>query len=120
MNETESWVDSFLHAKSLLKRRENEPKGKLENNNVLKSSKSSSTMGVQGSFRKLKLNTQSRIRSFSNSSKENAFSASNISPPSSNTSDNGNPESHNNSLINGVNKLALGMKSSFKKDNERG
>lgn len=120
VNETESWVDSFLHAKSLLKRRENEPKGKLENNNVLKSSKSSSTMGVQGSFRKLKLNTQSRIRSFSNSSKENAFSASNISPPSSNTSDNGNPESHNNSLINGVNKLALGMKSSFKKDNERG
>lgn len=152
VNENESWVKSFLKAKNLLKKKNvlaTQNVKSFNNNSKLdlprlsnrasqnfkkeeeKVSGSVSTSGMHQSFRKLKLNTHSRIRSFSQSSgKGNSNSAqSPISKsPSiqtltsmtaanidqrSNTVD-GRDSSSNSSLLNGVKELAIGVRSSFR------
>lgn len=91
VNENDSWVNSFLKAKNLLKKKE------LTNQKTTKPREiSESNSSVHNSFRKLKLNTQ-RIRSFSQSSgaRSSASSASskNLKLASSKTSAQSNPPS---------------------------
>lgn len=149
VNENESWVRSFLKAKSLLKKREvvthnnlkksdsnNTLGGNNNSGNINKSEKKSinneplpkvyragSTSSMHQSFRKLKMNTHSKIRSLSTSStKDNSVSSNISSSPSipsfqiSNNNENGerNSGSQNNSILTGVKELAMGVKAGFK------
>lgn len=83
VNENESWVKSFLKAKQLLKRREvaehnnlaknnNDNTNKAKQNTQPRDGRSGSTSSMHQSFRKLKLNTHSKIRSLSTSSSKEA------------------------------------------------
>lgn len=141
VNENESWVKSFLKAKDLLKKREAAThsnlnkmndynklnKSKTEgNDNQNKSHRSGSASSMHQSFRKLKINTHSKIRSLSSSSNKDNPQSSHISsspsmPSFSSAINNNDIErrqsnsgSQNGSLLNGVRELAMGVKAGFK------
>lgn len=134
VNEEESWVKSFLKAKKILKKKEmallersttyNEPMTSPKTQSA-----SDSASSMQQSFRKLRLNTHSKIRSFSSSSKENesqlnnlesasgsAFSPSNSDETTekrrSRSSSRSRSQSggHGGNIINGVRELAMGVR----------
>lgn len=141
VNENESWVKSFLKAKNLLKKREvvtqnnlnkksdgksAKTKAKKDGEIQTKSHRSGSTSSMHQSFRKLKINTHSKIRSLSTSSTKDSSAQSHFSvsssnpsfPPPSNSDASERRQSsvgsHSGSIINGVKELALGVRSGFK------